>query len=117
MPSTDLVRKLRRDQTPAERRFWVILQPFRELGHHFRRQAPIGTYVVDFVCKQQGLVFEIDGDSHYQNGAVRRDQTRADYLATRGYRVVRFTNLEVMGNPEGVYAVVARALGEADTPS
>ncbi|KKB86612.1 hypothetical protein VW29_01545 [Devosia limi DSM 17137] len=107
-----LARKLRREQTPAERRFWVVLQPWRETGWHFRRQAPIGPFVVDFVCKREKLVFEIDGDSHYSAAGVARDAQRTGFLAGQGYRVVRFSNADVLGNPEGVFAVVVGILGE-----
>ena len=107
-----LARKLRREQTPAERRFWVVLQPWRETGWHFRRQAPIGPFVVDFVCKREKLVFEIDGDSHYSEAGVARDEQRTLFLAGQGYRVMRFSNADVLGNPEGVFAVVMGILGE-----
>ena len=117
MPGTSLVRRLRRDQTPAERKFWELLHPFRQAGWHLRRQSPIGDYVVDFVCKRTGIVFEIDGDSHYLEGAAAKDAARTAYLASRGYRVVRFTNLDVLGNPEGVYFELTRLLGDPSTPS
>lgn len=54
-------RRLRRDQTPAERRFWAVLQPWRDAGWHWRRQAPIGAFVVDFACKRAKVIVEIDG--------------------------------------------------------
>lgn len=108
-------RRLRRDQTPAERRFWEILHPFRQAGGHWRRQAPIGPYIVDFACKRARIVFEIDGDSHFTEAGMRADVARTAYLVERGYRVVRFTNLEVLGNAEGVFAEVSARL--RDTPS
>lgn len=112
MPSTDLVRRLRRDQTPAERKFWALLHPYRQSGWHFRRQSPIGDYVADFVCKSAGLVFELDGDSHYLAEAADKDAIRTAYLATRGYRVVRFTNREVLQTPDGVYQLLMELLGD-----
>ena len=116
MVSTPLVRQLRRDQTPAERRFWRLLYPFRNVGHHIRRQSPIGDYIVDFVHKRDRLIFEIDGDSHYSDGAELNDVLRTAYLAGRGYRVVRFTNLEILGNPNGVYSELIRLLGDPTHP-
>jgi len=117
MPSTEVARRLRPDQTPAERKFWELLHPFRDAGWHFRRQAPIGDYVIDFVCKRAGIAFEIDGDSHYLDGAEARDMVRTRYLESRGYRVVRFTNPDVLENPEGVYLELMMLLGDPSTPT
>lgn len=105
-------RKLRREQTPPERKFWAILHPWRDAGLHWRRQAPIGPYVVDFVCKAQKLIVEIDGDTHYSDAGLTHDVARTAYLEQRGYRVLRFTNGEVMGSPEGVFTVLSGVLGE-----
>ena len=117
MLKTPLARRLRRDHTPAERKFWELLHPYRQSGWHIRRQSPIGDYIVDFVCKRAGLVFEIDGDSHYAPGAEAREVDRTAYLSSRGYRVVRFTNLDVLGNPQGVYVELMALLGDPSTPS
>ena len=65
-------RKLRREQTPAERRFWALLHPWRDAGQHWRRQAPIGPYIADFACKRLKLIIEIDGDTHYSGAGVVR---------------------------------------------
>ncbi|WP_082511768.1 endonuclease domain-containing protein [Devosia sp. Leaf420] len=111
---TTFARKLRRDQTLAERRFWVLLEPWRDAGWHFRRQAPIGPFVVDFVCKRQKLIFEIDGDSHYSDEGVARDSVRTAYLRRLGYSVLRFTNEDVLGSDDGVFEVLRGVLGEPD---
>ncbi|HEV7345892.1 MAG TPA: endonuclease domain-containing protein [Devosia sp.] len=105
-------RKLRRDQTPAERRFWALLAPWRACGWHWRRQAPVGPYVVDFICKRIGLVIEIDGDSHYDVAGQAHDARRTAELAALGYRVLRFTNAEVLGNAAGVFDVMREVVGE-----
>lgn len=110
MSKTTLARKLRLEQTPAERKFWEILHTFRQDGWHFRRQAPIGPYIVDFVCKPEKLIFEIDGESHFTTEGIAHDQIRTVYLEQRGYRVVRFNNLEVLTTSEGVYHAVSMAL-------
>jgi very-short-patch-repair endonuclease len=108
-------RKLRREQTPAERQFWALLHPWRDNGWHWRRQAPIGPFVVDFVYKRGLLIVEIDGDSHYQDAGVARDANRTAYLERLGYAVVRFTNADVLENAEGVFDVMREMLGEPVT--
>jgi len=109
-------RGLRREQTPAERRFWALLEPWRLSGWHWRRQAPIGPYVVDFCCKRVGLVVEIDGDSHCEAAGIRHDARRTAWLADQGFRVLRFTNDDVLEGAEGVFAVMRRVLGEPGSP-
>ena len=105
-------RALRREQTPAERAFWALLHSWRERGMHWRRQAPIGPYVVDFCCKRLRLIVEIDGDSHYSDEGMARDAARTDYLERRGYRVLRFSNGAMAESPDGVFEVMRGELGE-----
>ncbi|MBK1793920.1 endonuclease domain-containing protein [Devosia sp. WQ 349] len=102
---------LRRNQTDAERKFWALLYPWREQGIHWRRQAPIGPYVVDFCCKRMMLVVEIDGDSHSTEAELAHDAARTVYLERQGFTVLRFTNVEVCESPEGVFSVMCRVLG------
>ena len=110
-------RKLRREQTPGERRFWVLLHPWREAGWHFRRQAPIWPFVVDFVCKRMKLVFEIDGDSHYSDEEMARDANRTAYLSRLSYCVLRFTNDDVLGSDDGLFEILRGVLGEPEAGS
>jgi len=118
MPGSTLARHLRRNLTPAEARFWTLLHPLRQSGWHFRRQAPIGPYIVDFACKRARLVIEIDGDSHFTDPGIARDTARSAYLASRGYRIIRFTNADVLTNPEGVFDTLVSVLAELkNTPS
>ena len=105
-------RKLRREQTLPERRFWALTLAWRDAGLHWRRQAPVGPYVVDFVCKRAKLVVEIDGETHFSDSGLVYDAQRTAYLAERGYRVLRFTNDDVMQRGEGVFVVLTEALGE-----
>ncbi|MGH2606487.1 MAG: endonuclease domain-containing protein [Anaerolineales bacterium] len=88
-----LARRLRRDPTVGETRLWSWLRDRRLAGFKFRRQHPIGRYVVDFYCPQARLVVEIDGDGHSPHSAEETGRTR--YLVRRKCRVVRFTNLDV----------------------
>ena len=118
MARNSLPRKLRQQPTPAEIRFWRLIYPIRQEGWHFRKQAPIGRYVVDFACHAAKLVVEIDGDSHFMPEGVERDLVRTAFLVGEGFRVLRFTNSEVMEDDEGVYLLVAEALAKAGaTPS
>jgi very-short-patch-repair endonuclease len=94
---TTFARKLRREQTPAERRFWALIHPWRTNGWHFRRQSPLGPYVADFICKRAKLVVEIDGDSHYAEGGPAYDAARTLFFKARGYHMLRFTNADVLG--------------------
>jgi very-short-patch-repair endonuclease len=68
--------------------------------------------VVDFVCKRIKLMVEIDGDTHYADAGIAHDARRTAYLAGLGYTVLRFTNADVMGNAEGVFAVLRQTLGD-----
>ena len=115
--SVTFARKLRREQTLPERRFWALTLPWRDAGLHWRRQSPIGPYVVDFVCKSQKLVVEIDGETHFSEAGLAHDAQRTAYLAERGYRVLRFTNDYVMQRGEGVFTILTEALGEPGSES
>ncbi len=81
---------------------------------HWRRQAPIGPYVVDFCCKSRKLVVEIDGDSHFSDAGISRDAVRTDFLRQRGFTVLRFTNVDVLESDEGVFEILRGVLGEPD---
>jgi very-short-patch-repair endonuclease len=91
---TSRAQALRRDPTPAEKKLWFEF--LRDLPQKFTRQKPLGQYVADFYCSRRRLVIELDGDSHYTDRAQRYDQVRTDALETRGVRVMRFTNTEVL---------------------
>jgi len=74
----------------------------KQLGVKFRRQQGIGPYIVDFYCAEYALVIELDGDSHYTAEAKAYDCARTDFLGSKGFRVLRFTNENVMKNKDGV---------------
>ena len=113
--STDLARKLRRNSTAPERRLWRLLYPFRTGSFHFRKQVQVGEYFVDFACLHAGLVIELDGETHGGDVARSNDAIRDDYLAGRGFSVLRFTNDDVMTNPEGVFTVISNVLATRPT--
>jgi len=115
---SSFAKSLRTQPTPFEVRFWRLIHPLRQAGWHFRKQAPIGRYVVDFVCHRARLIVEIDGDSHYSARGIASDVVRTGFLTGEGFRVLRFTNHEVMENEEAVYLAVSGTLEEIEvTPS
>jgi very-short-patch-repair endonuclease len=103
-------RKLRRDQTDAERRIWSRLRNRRVRGCKFRRQFPIGPYYGDFVCLEIGLVVELDGGQHNDERHRRSDAIRSDLLVARGFEVLRFWDNDVMRDTDAIIAVIARRI-------
>src|SRR3984957_5247869 len=95
-------RDLRRGLTNAERIVWYGVRAHRLNGASFRRQTPVGPYIVDFVCHSAKLVVEIDGGQHFEDAHEKRDARRDRFLAGKGYRVLRFSNHDVMSNRGGV---------------
>jgi very-short-patch-repair endonuclease len=108
-------RDLRQSQTDAERKLWWRLRDRRLTKFKFRRQHPIGPFVVDFCCTDVKLVIELDGGQH----ALQRnsDAARAEFLQAQGYRVLRFWNNEILTNIEGVLHRIVSALRENNRPS
>jgi very-short-patch-repair endonuclease len=94
---------------------WQLLWPWRTGGFHFRKQVEIGPYYVDFACIHAGLVIEVDGDTHGGDVAQANDRTRDEYLSARGFKVLRFSNDDVLSHKEGVFDVVAAALEHRPT--
>ena len=103
-------RTLRRNPTPAEKKLWFEF--LRYLPQKFTRQKPLGQYIADFYCSAQRLVIEIDGDSHFTAQGEEYDQRRSAILQGLGLRLIRFTNLEVMSEFEGVCQRIETALTE-----
>ena len=104
---------LRQRQTDAERRMWMLLRD-RRLAHlKFRRQLSIGDYIVDLICLVKGLIIELDGGQHNGNPD---DQKRTALLESRGYKVLRFWNSDVLKNREGVLTAILLALKKSPSP-
>ncbi len=101
-------RTLRRQPTDAERRLWSLLRSLKPLGLHFRRQAPIGVYIADFVWHAGKLVVELDGSQHAQARRAYDDQ-RTAWLQSEGYRVLRFWNNDVLRSPNAVGEAILAA--------
>ncbi len=100
---------LRSKQTEAEQRLWYHLRAHRFLGLKFKRQKPMGRYIVDFVCLEQRLIIEIDGGQHSEQ--VDYDQDRDAWLRSQGYTVLRFWNNDVMQQLESVLEQIRCTLG------
>jgi len=100
--------KQRAPQTDAEHKLWFYLRGNRFNGIKFKRQKPIGPYVVDFVAVNEKLVIELDGGQHQQRMAY--DQARTGYLERNGYRVLRFWNNECLTQLESVLEQIRMAL-------
>jgi very-short-patch-repair endonuclease len=111
-----IARKLRRDQTDAERKLWFRLRDRRLNGLKFRRQMPIKSYVVDFCCESVQLVVELDGGQHAERSVD--DAKRTADLEAFGFLVLRFWNNDVIDNIEGVVeTIVATATQEPPHPN
>jgi len=100
--------QLRHNLTEAEKMLWTSLRAHRIGGVHFRRQHAIGEYIVDFCAPRKKLIIEIDGQSHTKSR--KNDEERTAYLTTKGYRVIRFWNHEIIDNIENVLNHIERAL-------
>jgi very-short-patch-repair endonuclease len=106
----DDVRRLRREQTPAEGLLWQNLRARRLNGAKFRRQHPVGNHIVDFCCLSHRLIVEVDGGQHADE--VGKDDARTKRLEAHGFKVIRFWNGEVLANLNGVLTSIAEALRE-----
>lgn len=95
-------KRLRANATPHERILWRALKDLPIEGSHFRRQAPIGPYVVDFFCPAKRLILEIDGGHHNEDDVAAHDRNRQQWLENEGYRVVRFWNSEIAADLNAV---------------
>jgi very-short-patch-repair endonuclease len=99
---TRRARSLRREATGAERMLWQCLKDRRLDGFKFVRQAPIGPYIADFLCREAKLVVELDGATHSTDEEIAADRRRTRVLGEEGYHVIRFTNEAVFESSEGV---------------
>src|SRR3954471_14908867 len=99
-PVLNFARNLRQNLTNAERMLWSRLRRRQLAGFRFRRQHLIGSYICDFVCPEAALVVELDAGQHLDTAPY--DSRRGDFLRSRGFRVLRFWNSEVLGETDNV---------------
>jgi very-short-patch-repair endonuclease len=101
-------RTLRSNMTDAEQRLWARVRRKQILGVQFYRQKPIGRFIVDFYAPSVRVVIELDGGQHFEAEQQQYDQLRSVFLGQQGLTVLRFTNLDVMKNIEGVMEILLR---------
>jgi len=105
---TNIAKMLRQRSTEAEKVLWLNLKGRQLEGHKFRRQQPIGRYVVDFVNFEKGIIIELDGGQHATDR--ESDTEREAWLRSEGFQIIRFWNNDVFENLEGVLEVIRRKL-------
>ena len=114
-------RLLRRRQTEDERRLSARLRDRRLNGLKFRRQAPCGPYIADFICEAARLIVELDGSQHAEPAALAADEARTHHLNSLGYEVVRIWNADIETNMDGVLdhivAIAERRIAPSSAPS
>ncbi|ESY79981.1 hypothetical protein X740_14020 [Mesorhizobium sp. LNHC221B00] len=112
-------KSMRRVMTDAELKLWNELRAHRLMGMSFRRQVPIGPYIVDFACSACRLVVEVDGSQHADAEHLRHDEARSAYLKASGWTVLRFWNDDVIRDIDNVcqHIVVEAGLGNAAIPA
>ena len=107
-------KRLRREQTPMERKLWERLRGKQLYGLKFRRQHPIDRFIVDFYCPAHKLVIEIDGRSHDEQ--LSHDEKRTVWLEKLGYKVIRFTNDQIGRHCDAVLGEIGRVCGVEPPP-
>jgi very-short-patch-repair endonuclease len=105
--SNPKARRLRQNSTDAERRMWSALRDRRLTRYKFRRQHPVGDFIIDFACTESRLAIELDGGQHADDPA---DIHRTAWLEGQGWKVIRFWNNDILTNTDGVLQAILRAL-------
>jgi very-short-patch-repair endonuclease len=103
---THRARSLRANATKAERKLWRRLKSKQIEGLKFRKQHPIGPYILDFYCPEVKLCIEVDGGQHNESSHIQSDATRTNFLEAHGVTVIRFWNVEIFDNLDGVVEAI-----------
>ncbi len=106
----ETAKQLRVDSTPAEKRLWEQLRNRQMAKQKFRRQVPVGPYIVDFICLEKKLIIEIDGWTHSTEAEVSNDKRRTTFLESQGFKIIRFQNIEIKEGLDEVLTLIAEAL-------
>lgn len=105
-------RELRKNQTSQEAKLWRLLRNKQYKKLPFKRQHPIGNYIVDFICLEKKLIIELDGGQHNEEVNIKYDTERTVFLNAKGYTVLRFWNNDIDNNIEGVFETIDKFLDE-----
>ena len=109
--------ELRKRQTDAEKKPWVILRNRQLAGAKFRRQFSIGSYILDFYAPEFRLCIEADGGQHYEDKGKQGDKVREKELSKLGVEILRFNDNEILNNIEGVFEIIQKNLRRKEPPS
>ena len=113
---TFTARRLRRDETVAEKRLWAQLRNSRLGGSKFVRQAPVGPYIADFLCRELRFIIEADGATHSTDAELARDLNRTARLQQLGYSMLRVQNDEAINGMDELLTVIRDALARCPSP-
>ncbi|MGB6317461.1 MAG: DUF559 domain-containing protein [Litorimonas sp.] len=105
-------RSLRKSMTDEEHRLWEELRQFRSSGYAFRKQAAIGPYIADFLCRKAMLIVEVDGRHHDDPKQIEHDMARDKWLSARGYVVLRYAARKIWDDLEGIVSGIEAALND-----
>lgn len=114
---TSLRRKLRQQPTRAEAFLWFHLRNKKLLGYKFRRQHGVGRYVLDFFCAKLMLGIEVDGATHLDPAKKEHDEVRQRWIEAQGVRIVRFTDNEILADPDAVLEKLRQLILSSPDPS
>ena len=106
----DRCRNLRKNQTDAEKKLWRILRNRQLTGIKFRRQFPVGKYILDFYSPEYRLGIEADGGQHYKDEGKKRDELRTRELSRLGVKIIRFSDREILNNIEGTCEIIQQVI-------
>ena len=109
-------RNLRKNETLAEKRLWEQLRNRTLESFKFSWQVPVGSYIADFVCREQGLIVEVDGATHSIDEELAYDNRRTEFLKSEGYDVIRFQNDEILNGIDEVLTLILQALQNRPLP-
>ena len=107
----ETAKRLRADETSAEKALWKAMRRVPPMAMHFRRQAVIGPYIADFACMRAHVLIEVDGPSHSQDDNIIKEARRTAFLEAEGFQILRFWNDEIYQNLDGVLDTIHYALG------
>ena len=110
--ANEFARSLRKRMTLQEVKLWVKLRQLKSKGLHFRRQAPVGKYIVDFVCFHQKLIIEADGGQHNSMEHISKDLRRDAFLKSEGFLILRYWNSDIDCNLAGVVDTIVSCLND-----